>query len=403
VNQGDFTMFHFSWQRGAYQPCSSSQHWARKQAHASSYRPQIELLEDRVVLSTIRWINSANGNWEDASNWSGGVVPGSGDDVIIDVPGKITVRHGTGNDSIQSLISQQNLTIIGQSSLTVIEAFSESGARFLNADLASAFTASGPSAIDGASLYASNGSTITLPGATSYDALGADFNVMVRANGAGSRIDLSHVTLWQGAGGVSNGNHILVQAIQGGTVDLSQLAQVDAGNTYFQAQDGGQINLTALTSLSGAAVGDSNALEAQGGGAAIEAPNLTSLTNINLTLGGNALLPVAALTRFVNGSLFAGTDNGIGGMLALPLTTIDYLDSNILPTFQASGSGSRLDLSHVTMWRGSGDVNNGNFIKVQATGGAVVDLVASGPDRRREHLLPGAVWWANKLDCADQF
>src|SRR5262249_3830234 len=161
------------------------------------------------------------------------------------------------------------------------------------------------------------------------------------------------VTTWRGAGGVSDGNRINVQASNGGTVDLSHVATISAGNTSFQALDGGQINLSALTSFTGALVGGSNNLDAHGGGAAIAAPSLTSLTRVDLSLGGNATLPVAGLTSFMHGNITAFTVGGTGGMLTLPLTTIDEAGFSISTTFKADGAGSRLDLSAVTTWRGA--------------------------------------------------
>ncbi|HLJ95648.1 MAG TPA: hypothetical protein VKU02_20900 [Gemmataceae bacterium] len=362
------------WRRWLNRRVLSSKQRVGKRSRPRCYRPRIERFEDRVVLSTIHWINPNSGNWEVGSNWSGGAVPGPGDDVIIDVPGNITVTHGSGKDSVQSLTSQQNLALTDGSSLTVTGAFSESANHLLDADQASTLLANGTSTINGASLYAANGSTISLPGATSYDALGAGFSPTLQASGAGSRLDLSHVTTWRGAGDSGNGNRIYVQALGGGVVDLSQLPQIAVGNTWFQAYDGGQISLTQLTNFTGALPGGYNVLDVRRGGSAIMAPNLTSLTNVDLDLGGNATLPVAGLSSFNHGNLYAFNDGNIGGVLALPLTTIDLASSNFSPTFQASGVGSRLDLSHVTTWRGAGDSGNGNRIYVQALGGGVVDL-----------------------------
>ena len=142
-------MLYFSWQRWLGRQSGSSRRECRKRARPSFYRPQLELFEERVVLSTIQWINPASGNWEDPSNWSSGTVPGPGDDVIINVPGDITVTHDTGNDTVQSLTSQQNLLITGGSSLTVSGAFTESSNEMLTVDQAASFTADAPSTIDG--------------------------------------------------------------------------------------------------------------------------------------------------------------------------------------------------------------------------------------------------------------
>src|SRR5438876_11550193 len=91
-------MFRFTRRRWLYRD-----HSCKVRTVSIQRRPEIEALEDRLVLSTISWISPDSGNWEIGSNWSGGAVPGASDDVIIDVPGNITVTHGTGSDSVHSL------------------------------------------------------------------------------------------------------------------------------------------------------------------------------------------------------------------------------------------------------------------------------------------------------------
>src|SRR6185295_16723985 len=49
-----------------------------------------------------KWINPAGGFWDVAANWDTGVVPGADDDVLIDVPGNVTItyRATSGNTTI---------------------------------------------------------------------------------------------------------------------------------------------------------------------------------------------------------------------------------------------------------------------------------------------------------------
>src|SRR5262249_17790367 len=155
--------------------------------------------------------------------------------------------------------------------------------------------------------------------------------------------NLPNLTTWHG------GN---VQALSGATVNLPQVAQINAGNSSFQAADSGQINLNALTSFTGALFGGFNVLVARRGGATIAAPNLSSLSNVDLVLQGNASLAVANLTSFVHGNVSVSSDGIIGGVLSLPLlTTIDELNFNQTVSLQANGPNSLLDLSSVTTWR----------------------------------------------------
>jgi hypothetical protein len=58
----------------------------------------------------VTWVGG-NGDWDVASNWSTGAVPGAVDDVAINVSG-ITITHASGaSDSIRSLISQADINI----------------------------------------------------------------------------------------------------------------------------------------------------------------------------------------------------------------------------------------------------------------------------------------------------
>jgi len=74
----------------------------------------VERLEDRTLLSTISWINTSGGDWDMPANWSGSVVPTSTDDVVINLPG-ITVTHGSGTDSVNSVTSQDPILLNGGS------------------------------------------------------------------------------------------------------------------------------------------------------------------------------------------------------------------------------------------------------------------------------------------------
>ena len=72
-------------------------------------------LEDRIAPATVNWMNPAGGDWDTPGNWSTGALPGSSDDVVINMPG-ITVTHQHNNsDSINSLTSSDPLNLSGGS------------------------------------------------------------------------------------------------------------------------------------------------------------------------------------------------------------------------------------------------------------------------------------------------
>jgi len=73
-----------------------------------------------IVQSTVSWMNPAGGFWDVAANWSTGVVPGANDDVLIDVPGAVTITYRTGATAINSLHSTKAFTLSG-GTLTVAD------------------------------------------------------------------------------------------------------------------------------------------------------------------------------------------------------------------------------------------------------------------------------------------
>src|SRR5712692_6420616 len=72
----------------------------------------VEALEDRTVPAPVSWINPAGGDWGTASNWSTGAVPGTADDVTINLSGNVTVTHSANvTDTIHSLVNSDTLQI----------------------------------------------------------------------------------------------------------------------------------------------------------------------------------------------------------------------------------------------------------------------------------------------------
>ena len=75
----------------------------------------MEYLEDRCLLASVSWDGGGDGtSWHDALNWSGNVLPGSSDDVVIDVDTEeITVIHSAGTSIVNSLLSTEALVLAG--------------------------------------------------------------------------------------------------------------------------------------------------------------------------------------------------------------------------------------------------------------------------------------------------
>src|ERR1035438_4929201 len=67
-----------------------------------------------LAAATVFWAGSS-GDWNTATNWSGGVLPGTNDDVVIGPGPVITVTHASGTHAVKSIQSQQVLTLSGGS------------------------------------------------------------------------------------------------------------------------------------------------------------------------------------------------------------------------------------------------------------------------------------------------
>ena len=123
-------------------------------------QPRLQVLEDRVLPSTVTWTNPNGGDWDTASNWSTGAVPGAADYVVINLSG-ITITHSAAvADAINSLNSEANISISGgslamASTSTITGGLSISGGTL---------TGAGNLTVDGAFTW--TGGTQSTPGLT---------------------------------------------------------------------------------------------------------------------------------------------------------------------------------------------------------------------------------------------
>jgi alpha-L-arabinofuranosidase len=81
-------------------------------------RLQIEMLDVRILPSTVIWSSTTGGSWNTASNWNTHTVPKAGDDVIINQPGNLQVAL-TGSDSVNSIAITGDMLKVVSGTLTV--------------------------------------------------------------------------------------------------------------------------------------------------------------------------------------------------------------------------------------------------------------------------------------------
>jgi hypothetical protein len=264
-------------------------------------RPILEGLEDRLAPARIAWANPAGGLWNVGGNWSGGVVPGPADDAFIGaLNAGAAVTHNSGADAVHSLSlsSGSALRVTSGSSLTAATSFSNSLFGQLTADTGGVFTANGSSTIiNGASLFATNGGAIHLPGFTGYS---TDANATLQASGAGSVLDLPNVvniTDSPPLGGVT----LNIAATSGGRVNLSGMTNASVvgpgpRSLVVSAEgSGSRVDLTALTHFFVFNVPPTSRLTASNGGTVNLNPGMLTLTNVGVSLASEGTVHVGTL------------------------------------------------------------------------------------------------------------
>lgn len=325
---------------------------ARKRSRNS--RPWCETLEDRAVPTAISWANPNGGLWTVPGNWSPAQVPGPGDDVTINVAAAITVTLNEGAHTVQSLDSREDLTVTGSgTALTVTDSFTLGNDSSFTVASSGRFTSLGTTNVNGATVMASSGGAIDLPGMTAYEATGRRD---ISANNGGSRVSMPNVTLWRGPSG---GNYVTVWATNGGVVELPRLAQVTQGDTRLRVHTAGRIELPALVSFTGTRP-NSSWLEINEGSVVV--PALTTLNMVWLNVS-YATPDFPSLTN-IDRCDVSVTD---GGVLNLPLVT-RYDNTGVTDERGVVvRTGGRLRFPNLTLWR----VPSGSRVTVSANTGVV--------------------------------
>ncbi len=315
----------------------------------------VEGLESRLAPATITWTGAGDGtSWTDGNNWSGQAMPGTNDDAVINTGSAATITIQSGNSiHVQSVTTGSNdslantggsLTVTAGTS-TLSGPLSMTGGSLTATGSGVDFTANSTTTVSAANLSAQSGATLRLPQLTSYVANGNNFT----ANGSGSVLDVSALTT------------------------LTQ-----QGNWNVFAQNGGEIKLTGMTSLT--ASGHSIGITDIGRSTLLDS-NLTTLTGVSVTLDGSDAQVANGWTTFTGGSLTVRTGSyslpGLtdvdgatlitqnGGSLTLAGLTSYSANGSY---FEATGSGSVLDVSALTTLTQQGNWNlfaqNGGEIKL---------------------------------------
>ena len=309
----------------------------------------------------VTWTVDADGNWQTASNWSSNpLLPNVADDVAIDVGGATTrtITIGTAVPAVHGLKSQENLTVSG-GNLTI-----GAGGGFINGTLIVApgyslsvsqgtFSANGATMINGSSISAAAGGTLSLPALTSYAAsfIYGQWN----ADGTNSTLSANSLTTF-----VTDTGGIHVSATNGGHVNLNNLVQGSGSSGYVQS----------YTSA--------------GAGSVLSMPNVTNLQRVGLAIQSSGSMTTSQLQSVTQSSIsvsnatadFSGLNNvdysnlsvAAGSTLNVPGVT-SYAASFIYGQWNADGTNSTLSANSLTTF-----VTDTGGILVSATNGGHVNL-----------------------------
>jgi hypothetical protein len=159
----------------------------RRKLEKKSAACRIEALESRLFLSTVSWIASTGGQWSTAADWSSGVVPQAGDDVVINKAGNLTITLA-GSTSVNSVtVTGDTLSVSGGTlSLAANSSVGPSGSLTLSSATLSlatgaalansgSITVNPASQIDDSAAYSQTATgTLTLPSGTKTTGVGTN-------------------------------------------------------------------------------------------------------------------------------------------------------------------------------------------------------------------------------------
>ncbi len=334
------------------------------------YRPWFETLETRCLMS-VSWISTQSGFWDVGGNWSGGQVPGSGDDVTIAQPGvTVTVRDA---EAAHTLAGGDALVLAAGATpgaLTVGAASTFDGAVTLNAGttltLSAATTLGGTVSLNGGSLVTND--ALTLSGAATWSSgtIGGSGSVTVGSTGALNAAGSGTLAL-----GLPLNNTGTVD-VQSGTLKVTGTVSQVSGTTLtggtWDVANNATLNLSSAPNLTA-----SQAAVALGGPSAVftQFATVTSLGGSLTLTGGAGFSAGGALTVGGSVSLDTGTlqlNNhaltiGSGGSLTLGSTSGLSGETQVTNsgTFAYGGSGTMTLAAPFNNTGGTIDVQGGTL------------------------------------------
>jgi len=345
--------------------------WRTNCARRPALRLAVESLEDRRLLAVIQWDGGGDGqHWDDIANWSGDVLPGANDDVVIDMPAEVvTVVHRQNNTAVRSITSDENF-LLQNGTLDI----SQSGN--FNRDVTldgGELTGSGDVSINGDIYW--NAGTISGSGKITAN---AQINIAgpLTKTLLGRTIDNAGTLSWSGTGAVDAGQGATINNLLGGFIDL----QGDASGTYLGGLPTTFNNQGSLIKTAGDGV------------AALDQINNTGLVEIRSgTLGTAAYFQEAGETILNFGDLASASDIYFdGGQLTGNGTVSAFSTEGLMTVFNAAT---------VSPGQSAGAINVSAHFTQQAGGRLTAELGGVIPVAQYDQLLvQGLASLAGTLD-----
>ena len=331
----------------------------------------------------ISWITDADGNWNDATNWSTGTIPTSADDVTIDQPSDIVVTYDDDQEtgSVGSITTTNSFVVTGRrfdiraGQSTFDGAFEMTDSLlFVAGDLT--VDVNGPTNILNGGVSITNSAEVNFNQISSIE---YDFGVrQIIAQTTGSAIR------FPGMNEIAIGNGALeIEAVSGGTVEMPDLTLVDQQSDtprFVQVRARGTDSLIDISNL--ASVNNLTNVTVESGGTILwVAP--TEVDTVNIT-AGDGTLATDQLTAVTNGGLLAkgGTPDfssvsniensrliaQLEGSLELPSVT-SYAISQFRD-MRSLDAGSVIDLPMLATI----SLGNRSTLEVEASNGGEINL-----------------------------
>jgi hypothetical protein len=285
----------------------------------------------------VNWVPNADGNWSTAANWNPG-PPGPSDDVTIDVGGAIvrTITHSTNTDTIQSLMSNENLFLSG-GTLSIAQASTINAGLTVSGGTLSGsgdVTVNGPLTWSGGTMSGTGKTVVAAAGSLSIDTTGLRvFLDRVLENHApatwsgSSDIDFTDGTINNVAGVVFTASATAGMSVFGGT---------DAFNNSGTFNRSG----TGTTTI-GIALNNSGTVNVQGGKLALSGGGSSNSGSFNIANGSTVTTAgtfVFSNTTAVSGG---GTMELSGSVQAAASASIDVAGASLILDTDAGSSTSR--------------------------------------------------------------